>query len=114
MDSAQASGARELHGTIDFIGLRAHATSVGLIQLCAELLKAGVLDGEAIERIKEAVHREISISNPRTTARGQFDQSLRERLDAIFPKVEEPNDRKDVGSAAELGAALSVSPDAAA
>lgn len=110
MDNYGTLDARQLHGTVDFIGLRAHATSVGLIQLCAELMKAGVLDGQAIERIKHAILREISISNPRSNNRGDFEQSLKERLDAIFPKLEEPQDRLNVGSADELGAALHLKP----
>jgi hypothetical protein len=32
------AAARERHRTLDFVGLRAHATAVGLIQLCEELL----------------------------------------------------------------------------
>jgi hypothetical protein len=110
MNNREASDALQLHGTIDFIGLRAHATSVGLIQLCAELLEAGVLDAGAIQRIKDAIQREISISNPRSKGRREFEQSLKERLDAIFPKVEEPQGRTDVGPAAELGAALNLEP----
>jgi hypothetical protein len=106
VDSDEAAEARQLHGTIDFIGLRAHATTVGLIQLCAELLGAGVLDGEAVQRIKDAIHREISVSHSRGVARAEFEQLLNERLDAIFPKVGEPQKRADVGSAAELGSAL--------
>jgi hypothetical protein len=110
LKNPDAPDPRELHGSIDFIGLRAHATSVGLIQLCAELMEAGVLDGAAIQRIKDAIHREITISNPRGKARGEFDQALKERLDAIFPKAAEPQDRADVGSASELGAALNLKP----
>lgn len=106
MDNEQAAEARQLHGTIDFIGLRAHATTVGLIQLCAELLRAGVLDGEAVQRIKDAIHREISVSHSRGVAREEFEQSLRERLDAIFPNVDGPQNRASVGSAADLGSAL--------
>jgi hypothetical protein len=106
MSNDQVVDARELHGTIDFIGLRAHATTVGLIQLCAELLKAGVLDGEAIERIKGAIHREISMSHTRGVGRDEFQQSLKERLDAIFPKAGEPQNRADVGSADEMGSAF--------
>ncbi len=110
MDNRQALDARQLHGSIDFIGLRAHATSVGLIQLCAELMRAGVLDGPAIQRIKDAIQREISVSNPRSMAREDFERTLKERLDAIFPKVGEPQDRTDLGPASELGAALNLKP----
>ncbi len=107
MDDRTTAEARQLHGSLDYIGLRAHATSVGLIQLCAELLRVGVLDGEAIQRIKDAIWRELSIANPRST-RGEFDQSLKERLDAVFPKVEEPEKRSDVGSAADFESALNL------
>jgi hypothetical protein len=113
MDNPKTPDPRKLHGTIDFIGLRAHATSVGLIQLCSELMKAGVLDGQAVQRIKDAIQREIVISNPRGNARGGFEQSLKERLDAIFPRSEEPHERTDVGSASELGAALNLQPQSA-
>ena len=113
MDNSEGPDPRQLHGTIDFIGLRAHATSVGLIQLCAELMKAGVLDGEAVQRIKDAIQREITISNPRANARGEFEHSLKERLDAIFPKYTEPENRTEVGTASELGAALNLEPHSA-
>ena len=106
MDDDKLVDARQLHGTIDFIGLRAHATTVGLIQLCAELMKAGVIDGEALQRIKDAIQREITLSHSRGVARGEFERSLKQRLDAIFPKVDEPQNRTDVGSADELGSAL--------
>ncbi len=46
------AAARERHRALDFIGLRAHATTVGLIQLCEELLNSGVLSPEGLERIK--------------------------------------------------------------
>lgn len=39
MVDEQAAQARELHRTLDFIGLRAQATTVGLIQLCTELVR---------------------------------------------------------------------------
>ena len=110
MDKDKVVEARELHGTIDFIGLRAHATAVGLIQLSAELLRAGVLDGDAIERIKDAIQREISVSNPRGIATEEFGQSLRQRLDAIFPRNDGSQNRSDLGPASEFGSALKLTP----
>ena len=110
MEKDDIAEARQLHGTIDYIGLRAHATTVGLIQLCAELMRAGVIDADAVQRIKDAIQREISISHSRGVARDEFEQTLKERLDAIFPKVEQPEDRADVGSASELGSALNLQP----
>lgn len=77
--------ARELHNTLEFIGLRAQATSVGLVQLCAELVRAGVLDDAAVERIKEAIRMELTLTNSRGRYRAEFQQTLKQRLDAIFP-----------------------------
>lgn len=86
---------RERHRTLDFIGLRAHATTVGLIQLCEELLKAGVIDMPALERIKDAIRKELTVSNARIAGRDDFDATLRRRIDAIFPKApgEPPEER---------------------
>lgn len=75
---------KKLHDTIGFVGLRAQATAVGLLQLAAELKRAGVLDDEAIDRIKDAIAREISLSRPRSPHNEQFDANLRGRLDRLF------------------------------
>lgn len=55
------AAARERHRTLDFIGLRAHATAVGLIQLCEELLNAGVLSADGLDRIKDAICSELAV-----------------------------------------------------
>jgi len=78
--------ARERHRTLDFIGLRAHATTVGLIQLCEELLNAGILTPDGLERIKGAIRSELTVCNPRISNQPTFDDTLKRRLDAIFPK----------------------------
>ena len=57
------AAARERHRALDFIGLRAHATTVGLIQLCEELLNSGVLSPEGLERIKGAIRTELTVSS---------------------------------------------------
>ena len=97
--------ARRLHDDLEFIGLRAQATSVGLIQLCAELMRVGVLDDSAIQRIKEAVQSDISISNPRVHGRGEFQETLRKRLDSIFPRSGDAP-RSPVGSVDDMQSAL--------
>lgn len=48
MADDKAAQARELHRTLEYIGLRAQATTVGLIQLCTELVTAGVLGDDAV------------------------------------------------------------------
>jgi uncharacterized 2Fe-2S/4Fe-4S cluster protein (DUF4445 family) len=78
---------RRLHDAMDFIGLRALATAAGLIQVCAELRRVGVLDDGAIVRIKEAMAREIALSH-----RGNFETEFHtamQRLDALFAGREE-------------------------
>ncbi len=78
--------ARERHLTLDLIGLRAHATAVGLIQLCEELLNAGVLCAAGLERIKDAICSELTVSKKaRVSKQWDLDDTLRRRVDAVFP-----------------------------
>lgn len=92
------AAARERHRTLDFIGLRAHATTVGLIQLCEELLNAGVLSPEGLERIKGAIRSELSVCNSRISNQPTFDDTMRKRIDAIFPQAPGLPPREHVGS----------------
>lgn len=101
-----ADEARELHETLEFIGLRAQATTVGLLQLCAELVTAGVLDNGAIQRIKDAICLEIVVSHPRARDRAEFERTLRQRLDAIFPHGENAERVSPVGSLQDMQSAL--------
>ena len=105
--------ARQLHNDLDFIGLRAQATAVGLLQLCGELLKAGVLDDAAVGRIKEAIQRDICVSNARSHAREEFETTLRRRLDAVFPCAETACAKPQVGPVGALQADLAGSQSAA-
>ncbi|NIJ35744.1 hypothetical protein FHR22_000393 [Sphingopyxis panaciterrae] len=91
------AAARERHRTLDFIGLRAHATTVGLIQLCEELLKAGILTPDGLERIKGAIKSELTVCNARVGNRTTFDDTLKRRLDAIFPQVDGAPPKEPVG-----------------
>jgi hypothetical protein len=79
--------ARELHRTLEFIGLRAQATTIGLIQVCTELVRVGVLEDDAIQRSKDSIHRELSVSHGRDRNQAEFEETLRHRLDPIFPKA---------------------------
>lgn len=110
MEEAKAREARELHRTLEFIGLRAQATTVGLLQLSSELVKAGVLDGDAIARIKEAIHREIIVSHPRGHFREEFEQMLQQRLDVIFPSPSAADDMAQVGTVQDMKTALDPDP----
>ena len=73
-----------LHETVNFVGLRAQATAIGLLQLSAELVRAGVLDKAAVERIKDAIAKDISLSRPRSVSRDEYMGQVRQRLDGLF------------------------------
>jgi hypothetical protein len=79
MDQAEV---RKLHDEVGFVGLRAQATAVGFIQLCSELTRAGVLDQGALDRIKDAIARELAMSS-RGTYAVELERS-RKRLDDLF------------------------------
>lgn len=105
---SDADVARERHRTLDFVDLRAHATAVGLIQLCEELLKADVLSAEALDRIKDAICSELALeSRARVSDRQEFNDSLRRRIDAVFPSAPGEPPRDQIGSLEDFGDALS-------
>lgn len=87
---------KRLHYDLGNVGLRAQATAAGLLQLCAELRDAGVLGEEAIERIKERIARDITLSAPKSTTPEAYKREVRGRLDRLFAGCE------SVGSADAL------------
>lgn len=56
---------KKLHFDVTNVGLRAQATAVGLVQLCLELRRTNILDEAAIERIKDTIADEVSVTAPR-------------------------------------------------
>lgn len=111
MDRHTHNKAATLHEDLDYIGLRAQATSAGLVQLCSELVDAGVLDDAAIGRIKDAVRCDILVSRRRVHDRAEFEDVLKRRLDSIFPSPNEPRRPLRVGTVADMQSALSTHPD---
>lgn len=75
---------KEVHDLISFVGLRAQATAVGLLQLSAELVRAGVLDDDAITRIKTAIGNDLELSRPTPVSKEEFERTTRRRLDRLF------------------------------
>ena len=75
---------RKLRETVDLLGFRAQATAVGLVQLSIELVHAGVLDDAAVSRIKDSICGDIMLSRPSSVDRGEYEQTIRRRLDALF------------------------------
>lgn len=80
---------KRLHDTIDLVGMRAQATTVGLIQMSIELRRAGVLDDDAIGRIKNSIAKEICLSRPKSVSEDHFRDSLQNRLDRLFAGEEQ-------------------------
>jgi hypothetical protein len=75
---------KKLHFDLSNVGLRAHATAVGLLQLCLELRSAGVLQDDAVERIKDAIACDIAVAAPRSVATAEYRRDIRDRLDKLF------------------------------
>lgn len=79
-----ATDKKSLHYEMTNVGLRAHATAVGLLQLVHELRRAGVLDQSAVERIKGAIADEIEVCAPRPVMSKDYRTDVRQRLDRLF------------------------------
>ncbi len=75
---------RKLHFDLTNVGLRAQSTAAGLVQLCRELQGAGVIDEEAMARIKRAIADSIVVTAPRSVKKEVFRSEICDRLDAIF------------------------------
>lgn len=77
--------ARKQHQMLSLLGVRDTGTTAGLLQLCSELAHAKLLDDAAVERIKDAIVSDISLSCPRSMARTQYEGAIRERMDGLLP-----------------------------
>lgn len=106
MERTEKEQAIRLHESLDFIGLRAQATSVGLLQLCAELIAVGVLDSAAVERIKHAIQKDITVSRRGKYGQVEFEATLRKRLDSVFPCCGETQGRSPVGTEDDMRDAM--------
>lgn len=83
------------HYELRNVGLRAQATAAGLVQLCKELQSKGLLEEDALFRIKEAIADELEVDAPRSITIPQYRRDVRERLDRIFAGEEKVGDRLD-------------------
>lgn len=79
------SDQERIHANLEAIGIRASGAAIGLFQLLKELLDAGVLGGEAVNRIKEAVITDLAASRPRSQSLADYEQRVRERMDTLLP-----------------------------
>jgi hypothetical protein len=78
------SDTRKLRETLDLLGMRAQATAAGMVQMMIELHRIGMLDDDAVTRIKNAICGDLMLSCPKAMDRREFETSLRRRLDALF------------------------------
>ncbi len=97
---ATAADAKKLHYDLVNVGLRAQATAAGLVQLCRELQRVGVIDEAAVDRVKTAITSEICHAAPRHQRGTDYRSQVRTRLDSIFVG------EQAVGDAAELRASV--------
>lgn len=77
---------KRLHDAVSMTGLRAQATAVGLLQLTAELRRAGVLDEAAVARIKDAIAKDLTLATPNHTPKEEYEGGIRRRLDDLFSR----------------------------
>jgi hypothetical protein len=92
-----------LHDSVNLVGLRAHATAVGFLTLTSELVRAGVLEEAAVDRIKDAIVKELSLSRSRASSKEEFERSTRERLDGLFAGREHVGDEEQLAGIASGG-----------
>jgi hypothetical protein len=74
----------EIHKLINFVGFRTEAAAVGIMQLTAELVRAGVIDDGAMSRIKAAIVNELELTRPGRVSEEEFKQVTHKRLDRLF------------------------------
>ncbi len=95
---------KKLHETLDLLGMRAQAASVGMIQLSIELSRAGLLDEAALGRIKDAIFGEISLRRPASVPKEEYNRTMRRRLDALFAGSEPLGQKPPVPIGPVIGA----------
>ncbi|RHW18292.1 hypothetical protein D1610_07425 [Sphingomonas gilva] len=76
--------AKTQHQALALLGVRDTGTTIGLLQLCSELQHAGILGADAVERIKDAIVSDISLSCPRSRARAEYALDIRHRIDGLM------------------------------
>ena len=83
-----ASRDKKLHYDLTNVGLRAQATAAGLVQHCVELRRAGIIDNDALDRIKISIADEIVVCTSRPVDRSGYRREVRDRLDRLFAGLE--------------------------
>jgi hypothetical protein len=81
MDYAKA---KQVNMDVDLVGFRAHAAAVGLLQLIKELRVAGNLSDAAVNRIRDAVIDNFSVTRSSHEPEEHFRSRLQTRLDRLL------------------------------
>ena len=72
--------ARETRQKLRSIGIDGEGAAIGLLQLCAELSSASLLDEAALQRVRDAIGDHLGISCPVSA----HEQHVRQRLEELF------------------------------
>ena len=91
---------RRFHDQLDFVGVRAHVTATAVLQMCSELHRAGVFDEAAMERIKDAMAKEIALARPRGIYAQEYEQARRRLGEMFAGRMRLPTGPEDVPPAA--------------
>lgn len=77
--------AQKAHLDLQLAGFRSLATAAGFLQLTRELKARNVIDGEATERIREAMLSELLENLPRSlVGDAKYEDQLRRRLSSLL------------------------------
>ena len=77
-----------MHHSMKFLPMGSQSAAAGLIQLCAELHRSGLLTDDAMERIKSAIVDELTDRAPRSMTKNAFRSDTHDRLDKVLSGCE--------------------------
>ena len=75
---------RRFHDLMSFVGIRAPLAASAMVQLVRELRKVGVLDADALKRIKDTMKHEAALSRRPHLSREEFEAGFDEKLDRLL------------------------------
>lgn len=81
MDHAEAT---RVNRDLQLIGFRAHATAIGLLQLVKELRATDHLTQDAVNRIRDTMIDDLSLSRSSHEKEEDFRARLQTRLDCLL------------------------------
>lgn len=76
--------ATRINRDLQLVGFRAHASTVGLLQLIKELRASENLSEQATKRIRDAMIDDLALSRATHEKEGDFRKRLQARLDCLL------------------------------